>query len=378
MALFSIFITLLFILWGLIKKRSLFATAGLLFLIFILFAFEKSEGDYLGYLNMYSQIGYGFGRALTYEPLYVLLCEIGNHFHLTFDTFRGIICVIEIALLYSTIRRYTNNTAMVLALFLIFPASLDAELFRWLMGMCIIIFFIRFLLEARGLRDYLIYTVGVAIAGLCHTSCFIFIIYLLMAIKDRQMLRRIVRIALLVGVAVIGTGIFFKLLSYLPIRIYVIEKYQTGNYSNWRGVFFSLVKQILIYSMIVIANERISINKQGKLSIFHGGEISQNSNPTALFQERIQDLNIISFLLLIPLYYSSSVQRLTHVVAFLNYIALANYGNRSGKVHVLYGALVAILLLLSLLFLEGTGTMAEFQTHFTEGYFINFFQTIFG
>lgn len=378
MALFSIFITLLFILWGLIKKRSLFATSGLLFLIFVLFAFEKSEGDYIGYLNMYSQIGYGFGRALTYEPLYVLLCEIGNHFHLTFDTFRGIICVFEIALLYSTIKRYTYNTAMVLALFLIFPASLDAELFRWLMGMCIIIYFIRFLLEARGLRDYLIYTAGVAIAGLCHTSCFIFIIYLLMAIKDRQMLRRIVRIALLVGVAVLGTGIFFKLLSYLPIRIYVIEKYQTGNYSNWRGVFFSLVKQIMLYSMVIVANEKISIDKRGKLTFFHGNEITQQTNPVISFQERIQDFNIISFLLLIPLYYSSSVQRLTHVVAFFNYIALANCGNRSGKVHVLYGTLIAVLLLLSMLFLEGSGSMTEFLTHFSEGYFVNFFHTIIG
>ena len=95
-----------------------------------------------------------------------------------------------------------------------------------------------------------------------------------------------------------------------------------------------------------------------------------------ILQNKIMDLNVVSFLLLIALYYSSSSQRLVHLVIYFNFIALANscslgYNKRQCW---LYALSSAILFLLFLLFIEGTGTVYAFTSHFTEGYFIKLFK----
>lgn len=387
MILFAALITLFFILWGIIKKNSKAAAFGLIVLLYILFSFEKSKGDYLGYQEMFNQISYGSGRALTYEYLYVLLCRTASSLHMTFDTMRKIVCVFELWFLYSTIRKYTSNVAMVLGLFFIFPATLDAELFRWLLGMCIIIYAIQFLLKERGVMDYLVYAALVVIASLVHTSCWIFMIYLLMAMRDRKKLFRLVSIILAIGVAFAGTGLFFRLLSYLPIRTFVIQKYQTGNYANWHGILFAFIKQVVIFSMAVVATGRIKFSGGGLIikKIDYSAvrtsmkEQSNELDIRKMLDERILDLNLVSFLILIPLFYSSSVQRLTHVVVFFNYIALANRCSidKNNMSHTIYSASVATLLLLSLLFIESTGAVYAFTSHFTEGYFVNLFRQLF-
>ena len=387
MVIFSALITSIFIVWGLIRKNSKIAAFGLAILLYILFAFEKSTGDYEGYIQMYKEIGSGAGRALTYEVLYVLLCRIANSFHMTFDVMRGIICVVELFFIYITIKKYTPNIAMVLALFFIFPATLDAELFRWLLAMCIIIFGIQFILKGRGLKDYLIYTASVIIASLIHTSCWIFLIYLLLIIKDRKKLFRIVTVIFVVGMAFAGTGLFFSLLGHLPIRTFVIEKYQTGNYANWHGMLFAIVKQLIIFLMAVVATGRLTFS-HGKICICRiDSEMKQTLSSEKidtvkirqLLDERILDLNLVSFLILIPMSYSSSVQRLFHVVVFFNYIALANRCaiEKNNIKHTIYSAITATLLLLSLLFVESNGAVYAFTSHFTDGYFTNLFSQLF-
>lgn len=384
---FSALVTIAFILWGLIRKKSKTATLGLIILLYILFAYERSESDYLGYLEMFDQIGDGSGRALTYEYLYVLLCRVANSLHMTFDTMRKIVCFFELIFLYSTIKDFTENTALVLALFFIFPATQDAELFRWLLGMCIIIFGIKFLLKKRSILNYFLFIITVIVASLIHTSCWLFLIYLILVVKDRKKLFGIVALALVVGISLLGTGLFFSLLSYLPIRTFVIEKYQTGNYANWRGMMFMLIKQIIICMMAIIASGRLKITK-GKIvlrkinydnvcSLTNKG--SSNVEICERINERILDLNLASFLMLLPMFYTSSAQRLTHVVIFFNYIALANKctKKRQSKSYIIYGAITAVFLLLLLLFFESTGAVYAFKSHFTEGYFTNLFGQIF-
>ena len=88
MELFSFFILLFFVLFGLISHKSKLATIGLLLLLFILFAFEKSIGDYEDYLMKFDEIRAGFGRATEYEILYVLSCSTAAMFGLSFEQIR--------------------------------------------------------------------------------------------------------------------------------------------------------------------------------------------------------------------------------------------------------------------------------------------------
>lgn len=379
---FSVSITLFFVFLGLIKKNSKAVTCGLVFLIYILFAFEKSDADYLEYVRMYQQIGYGSGRALSYELGYVWISKIANNIHMSFEFMRGVVCLFEVGFLYVTAKRFTRNTAMVLALFMVFPAMIDAELFRFLLGMCIVILGLGYLLNGQTIKDYIIYGVTVVLASLFHTSFWIFIIFYLLIIKDRKQLTRIVVITFIVCFRMLGTGVFFNILSHLPIREFVITKYQTGSYANNMGLFVAFVKQMIILSMGLVANNRIYISNmklivsKEPLNYNQVKNATNNYSSNLWFNQRVLELDIVAFLLMIPLYYTSSAQRLTHVIIFFNYIALANRCAIEKKRPV-YALFTSVIFFLLLIFVESSGAIDAFQSHFTVGYFNNLFQTIF-
>ena len=368
MGLFSIVLTLAFIILGLFRKDSKFITSVLLVLIYVLFAFEHSDGDYEGYLDMFAEITSGLD--LIYEPLYVWSCMLAGNYGLDFDNMRMIISLFEVVNLYYVTWRYTKNTAMVLALFFIFPATLDAELFRFLFGMMMSILGVSFLIAYRSKKNIALYLLCVSIGALYHTSCWLYLIYLLLLIEDCKKLRKIVTISLVVSIGLVGTGLFFNLLQLLPIRDTVIDKYETGSYSNMAGLIFACIKQVIILFMAIIATKKMPTSNYNNIPKI------DRKNHAMILQNKITDLNVVSFLLLIALYYSSSSQRLVHLVIYFNFIALANscslgYNKRQCW---LYAISSAILFLLFLLFIEGTGTVYAFTSHFTEGYFIKLFK----
>lgn len=372
MELFSIFILLFFVIFGLISHKSKLATFGLLLLLYILFAFEKSIGDYEGYLEMFDEIRVGFGRATEYEVLYVLSCSVAAKLGMTFDQMRYVFCLVEIALIYSVIRRYTKNSALVLSLFFIFPALLDAELFRFLAGMSLVIFALPYLLQ-KTKKGYIIYFIFVVLAALFHTSCWLFLIYFLLAIKNRKRLILIVVVTLLAGTSLSAIDSVFGIMQYLPIREHVVEKYETDSYSNMNGIIFDVFKQLLILSLGVVGHMGAKTTKDIVIS-----KKSNITESALLLNSNIIDLNIISCLMLIPMYLSTSSQRLVHVIVLFNFIAIANNSlTRRGRFCWLYGLLVSIVLLLFLLFVEGGAfTQYAFVSHFTEGFIINLLETI--
>ena len=406
MELFSALLLLSFILLGLFFHKSKIAEYGLLILLFILFAFEKSIGDYEGYLSMYDEIGKGVGRANEYEILYVLACSTAAKIGLSFDQMRYIFCVAEVLMIHGVIRKYTKNRALVLSLFMIYPALLDAELFRFLFGMSLVIYGLPYLLQGNQ-KGYLTYFVFVVLAALFHTSCWAFLIYFLLLIKKRRTLVIIVTVSLLLGTTLSAIDSVFKVMEYLPIREHVIEKYETDSYSNMTGILFDIVKQILIFSLgflayycvnsrqlyydcIVLRKKRknretretrekaLSLNKRNYVFVLGKNRKTRKTRKNALaLNNRIIDLNIISCLMLIPMYLSTSSQRLVHVIVFYNFIAIANSSlTKKGRYSFIYAFLIAVILLVFLLFIEGTGTQYAFISHFTEGFIINLLDTI--
>lgn len=341
-------------------------------LLYIIFAFEHSEADYEGYIEMFEEIMGNAGRATEYEVLYVYLTSLAIKLGYTFDQMRGVLSILEVYLIYHTISKYTKRTAFVLALFMVFPALIDAELFRFLFGMTLVIYGIPYLLDDSKIGK-IIYLVLVILAALFHTSCWLFLAYFLLLVKDRKLLIIIVSSVLVVGLFISSSGVFFYILEYLPIREFVIQKYQTGQYSNLTGVMFAFFKQVLIFAMVLWV---IGGKKKKSIELKHPTYTYKERNAEILYS-RIFDMNIISFLFLIPMYYSSSSQRLVHVIVLFNYIAIANGNMRNkSKPNVLVGLAVSVLLLLSILFIEGTGTQYIFKSHFTEGFLINLFKSI--
>ena len=120
MGLFSIVLTLAFIILGLFRKDSKFITSVLLVLIYVLFAFEHSDGDYEGYLDMFAEITSGLD--LIYEPLYVWSCMLAGNYGLDFDNMRMIISLFEVVILYYVTWRYTKKYSYGIGLIFYFPS----------------------------------------------------------------------------------------------------------------------------------------------------------------------------------------------------------------------------------------------------------------
>lgn len=377
-ACFLIFI----IIWSLFFRNSKLLNGILVFTLFVLFAFERSDEDYQSYLSAYNSVGRGsVFELLGYEPSFFLFCTVGNKYNLSFDFARGIICVIEILAIVSTIRLFTNKISMVLSLFLIFPAMFDTELFRWLAGMCLVIFAFPYLIRGANKYDYIMYGGLVILATSLHTSCIFFLFYLMMILKNEKMIIIIVLTIFLVGVWASQTSLLYTILSVMPINADLMDKFQEQEQSNIFGVLALFLKSVPIFVIGFLAYAKWKNNRPLNTDlisnykiIFSRGEISYMGT---LLLSKIFIINIITLLLVMLSIYTPQTQRLFHVVLFFNYIAIVYVsGQKKWRLGIFCTFVMSILLLLAMLYLSSKGTMPVFLSHFKEGFFVNFFQTI--
>ena len=136
------------LLLGLFAKNNNFVNFFLIVALYLLFAFEHSDQDYLNYVSSYNSVGTSaVFELLGYEPSFFLFCIIGTNLSLSFGTARAFVCVLEVLAIVTSVKIFTPQIACVISLFLIFPATADAELFRWLAGMCLVIYAFPYLIR---------------------------------------------------------------------------------------------------------------------------------------------------------------------------------------------------------------------------------------
>lgn len=366
---------------GLFLKNNKFTNLLLLLTVFVLFAFEKSDADYQVYLTTYDAVGTGrVWELYGYEPSFLLFCTLGNKYNLSFDLARGIICVFEILALGSTVKLFTKNIAVVFSLFFIFPAMFDAELFRWLSGMCLIIYAFPYLIRGQNKYDYIMYVALVLLATSLHTSCIFFLMYLMVLMKDEKKIISIVVILSIIGVVTSQTGLLYKLFSILPIQQGLNEKFQKTTHSNIFGVISLALRSMPVFFagfLVTFYCKRhkfnlniIRDNRGFKLSRAYDGF-------GALLCSKLKALNIVTLLLIVVAIYTPQVQRVFHVMLFFNYVALAYLLEK--KICGLGGQILSVLnsvLLLLLMFVGSDGVKIVFMSHFNEGFLVNLFECI--
>lgn len=366
----TVLITSLFIIIGILFPRNKLVMYSILLLLFLLFAFEYSEFDYNTYLMMYDN-----WNTKDTEKLFKLLSEFGNRLNLTFDQLRGLVCIFEVLIIGRFIKRYSLMPCVVLVSFFIFPAFMAAELFRWLLGMTLIIFGLNYLIMPKSKIDYLKFFICVFIAALSHSSCWFFLSYFLILVNNRKYLILSVASILLVMLSLGNTGIFFELLSKLTIREHLVEKYETGLYSNTMGVLLALFK-IGAFTLLAF----MSIRKKNNIYKRDNCLISVEKIDRYLYiNNRIFNIVIVSSLMLIPIFFSSISARLLQIPLLLSYIS---YSNRcyiqNNKAICIEPVLLSGLFLVLALFIDtgGIGPIITFTSHFTEGFLIRFYETI--
>lgn len=302
----------------------------------------------------------------------MLFCKTADNFGLSFVQLRYFVSFSSVLLLFLAAKKFTKNTAFVFALFFLFPALFDAELFRQLTGSCFVIFGMQYLINSKSWVDYLKYFVFVVIGAMFQSSLWFCLVYLLILIRNKRVMR--IMVLSIVAVVLLAPNLFFTIFSHLPIREILIDKYQTGSYSNVNGIIYTSFVLFITYMMSVVANlgSRAKIEKINKLTENQTVEIFSSEN----LQNKIRDLNIIALLLIIPMYYTENAERLLHVVLFYNYLALANVVTRKVEAGI-YAVFVAVSLFVINLHFQ-IGLQYTVFTHFSEGFLVNFWKVITG
>ncbi len=344
--------------------------------LFILLAFEHSDQDYMAYVQSYEAVGSGEVVELWgYEPSFLLFCFLGNNYGLSFDAARAIICVLEVLAIWSTIKVFTNSVACVLALFLIFPATADAELFRWLAGMCVVIYALPYLIRGETVLDYIAYSALVILATTLHTSCLFFLFYNLLCINNRKLLSFLVLIAFIVLFLTAQTGLLYKIIALFPIQETLNDKFQLTGQSNIFGLIALTIREFFIlYLGYYVASKSIVAENNGLKHCmrfsFKRTSYSQKEMYYLLYN-KLYSFNIISILLIVIAIYTPQVQRLFHVLLFINCLAaVCMYIDKKSKKVLGVAALCCILTLLLHLG-NGEQNVKIFLSHFKEGFLVN-------
>ena len=374
------------IIGGLLKRNSRVLSFILFILLWILFAFERTEvgdGDYERYVTHYDNIALGVPVML--EPLFWLFSIVGNYFKLNFDAARAILCFVEILLIYRTIAQFTHSRAFVLALFFIFPAFFDAELFRWFWALSIIISGLPTFITATSIKEYIKFALFILLASAAHSGAMVFLFLLLLIIKSEKKLFIIVGSIVIVGIITAQTGLLYKIINYLPISNELADnRYSYYGIGTWRSAVYMgylLLLSINIGYMSIVGRpiKKLPISSEysmdkvnNHMTIYNNGNILLKS---------ILRLNVISLCILPISLYTALGQRLMHLFLFINYIAIAVSCERfksGNSIRITVTLISTICILIWMIFFCSDGTMPVFLSHFKIGYLINFFNLVAG
>ncbi len=197
----SIFLFLL----CLIKKESKAVFAIVFIWLWILMAFSSGNADEItNQTRYYNLTSYSGMTEIGYKTLMGFFAGRG----VPFEVYKCIISFVELLLIGSSVWKLTKNKNLVLALYFLFPFCMDVVQMRNTMGLSIVIFVLRFLVDDNNLNrngvkrkvsNDMLYLIGIIIA-----SCFHFanIIYLILLLAKRMKLRTLV--FSLLGISMVG------------------------------------------------------------------------------------------------------------------------------------------------------------------------------
>ena len=170
-------VTLLAIGVGFLKRHSALASFFILLVLWVLFSLNTGNADYQGYEYLYNNQMFaiaGSGQTAGYQFLSNICYQLG------FDylQFKCIVGTLGLALLFLFARRYTNNAAFVLALYLVIPFFYDVVQLRFFLAASVAVFFTRFIIERTRFGVFL-FLFGLLIAFSVHPASLLFSFLLL-------------------------------------------------------------------------------------------------------------------------------------------------------------------------------------------------------
>lgn len=213
--------------------------------IWILFGFNTYNVDYKNYEYAYNQIVNGSDNSY-FNLGFIYIIKLSGFLGLNYQSFLICISGIITLLLFFTLRKLTNRVNLTLILFIIYPLVFDIVQYRNFLGYVVCFYGLDYLYkEKNSLKNSLIYIIFVLIATSIHSSMIIYLIFLLVKIKNKN--RFILSVGICFSVVFlfsVDNQILFNILSLIKLERFI--GYEVD------GSFSTFIQYLAVYVSLYI------------------------------------------------------------------------------------------------------------------------------
>jgi len=337
---------------GFVKKNSKVILSFILFFLWIIMSFTYNCADETVYLSRYNHLELWAGET---EILYYALIYFANAIGLSYMQFHALICLLQIALIASTVNKLARYPNLVYVLYFICPFMLNVIQQRHALATSIFIFAVKYLVDIENEKKLNIgvmmintsdikYILCIIIATFIHTES---ILWLILLIAKRYSLKVNISVMIIFNILIMYVLtpeniaiVLHKFGAANRMSAYLSMEYQMG---TWR-LYGQLVWIIYVAVIVILTALYLYLrNKNAELS----------SNIIFILKLNIIVLSIIGLLIR----YTGEVYRIQESMAILNYILLSNFLSFNTSKRGVVKRKDIIIMLMLLLYAFGTQYM---------------------
>lgn len=179
-------------------------------LAFLLFAGNTNNPDYMNYSRNYYSGEISVQNGLLKSLLTWCFSKIG----IPYQCFLGFVAIFVFILIWKVIIYYSDNKWLPFALYIIYPFLLDIVQIDNYMSYVIVLYGLRYLDDADYKIGNIKYLIIVMIATLIHPLSFIYLLFLLVRIKNEKKLT--ILVCVLAILLLLNVSVLPKLITYIP------------------------------------------------------------------------------------------------------------------------------------------------------------------
>lgn len=204
---------------------------------------DNPDRDY--YILNYDLVSSGKGD-ISFEPGYQLLASLGSSIGFSYPVFHGVISLIALVLISSTILRYSVAPSLVLVAYVLFPLFWDVTQVRNFYAMAITVFGARYIIE-ENYRSSLKYILCVLIASSFHITSLFYLSFLIVKIRHKYTFVLASVSAAILSIALTNFISVSPILSFIGAKADIYTSTQTSLVTKIAVLAFYFVSLLIIY-----------------------------------------------------------------------------------------------------------------------------------
>lgn len=316
-------LTILLITVSFLLPKNKYVFLGIAIFLWILFGWSNNNADTATYLARYNQ--YQTYSSLT-EPLFTFIVKIFNLIGFSYQQFLITVAFIYVSVLYFVVNRYSNQGAVVLALYLIFPFCIDIVQVRNTMAFTFILWGFQYLINKDKFSD-IKYIICVALASSIHLST---IAYLGLLIAKRCSIKKTIIITTIITIILSLAGNLHDILINLASKFVGSDRAisilsRASRYNSYNIMISKMLIFFITFMIVLYFGKKISINKKNQEC-----KVKRRNKKLIEFDRRelidlVIKINILSLLLIPLIPFSIDLYRIQRYMAIFIYIACTQF-----------------------------------------------------